>query len=104
MSARLDALRAALAVGEELFARLSVGDTDGDIIRALLVRRRELVASCEDTNFTDEERAVARALVDLDARIIATCGERSRVVASAISRVRQRAPQSAPGRVLTDLA
>ncbi len=104
MSARLDTLRAALAVGEELFARLSVGDTDGEIIRALLVRRRELVASCDDTNFTDEERAVARALVDLDARIIAACGERSRVVASAISRVRQRAPQSAPGRVLTDLA
>lgn len=101
---RTDTLRAALAIGEELVARLSVGDLDGDVIRSLLARRRDLIAACDDTNFTDEERTIARALVELDQRVIALCGERSRVVASALSRVRQRAPQSAPGRVLTDLA
>jgi shikimate kinase len=104
VSERLETLRAALAVGEELFARLSVGDMDSDVIRSLLARRRELIASCDDAEFTDEERALARSLVELDARVIALCGERSRVVATAISRVRQRAPQSAPGRVLSDLA
>jgi hypothetical protein len=101
---RLDALRAALAVGEELLALLGQDDIDGDAIRSLLSRRRDLIASCDPTAFTGEERALARALVELDARIVAACDERSRVVASTLCRVRQRPPISAPGRVLSDLA
>jgi hypothetical protein len=101
---RIDTLRAALAVGEELLEHLSHEDLDGEVIRSLLDRRRELIASCEPTDFTDEERALARELVALDARIVSSCDERSRVVASTLCRVRQRAPISAPGRVLTDLA
>ena len=104
MTQRIDTLRAAVAIGEELFELIARDDIDGDAIRSLLARRRDLIASCSPTGFSDEERVLARALVDLDERIVALCDERSRVVASTLCRVRQRAPISAPGRVLTDLA
>ena len=99
-----DTLRAAIAVGEDLLARLALDDVDGDAIRSLLARRRELIASCAPIDLSAEEHALARALVELDERIVALCGERCRAVASTLARVRQRAPNSAPGRVLTDLA
>jgi hypothetical protein len=101
---RIDTLQAAVQVGHELLALLQADDVDGDAIRSLLSQRRELIASCDPTDFSGEERAIARALVELDDRIVARCEERSRVVASTLCRVRQRATTSAPGRVLTDLA
>jgi hypothetical protein len=104
VKSRADTLRAAAAIGEELFAMLAQEDVDGDVIRSLLSQRRDLVASCDPIAFSDEERALARAIVELDGRIVALCDERSRAVASTLCRVRQRPPISAPGRMLTDLA
>jgi hypothetical protein len=101
---RVDTLRAAVRIGEDLLELLADEDIDGDATRSLLLQRRDLLASCEPDAFSDEERALARAIVDLDARIVALCDERSRVVAATLCRVRQRAPISAPGLVLTDLA
>lgn len=98
-------LRAAVRIGHELCELLVDADIDGDAIRTRLQQRRELIDALDPTPFSDEERALARSLVDLDARVIALCDERSRVVAAALVRVRQRAPiPTTPGRVLTDLA
>jgi len=105
VSGSTDTLRAAIALGEELVGLLSADDTDGDAIGDRLVRRRALLVTLAPrTPTTAEERELARIAVALDERILHLCDERCRVVAAALTRVRQRAPQSAPGRVLTDVA
>jgi hypothetical protein len=102
---RADLLRLAVRLGHELCELLVDSEIDGDAIRARLQQRRELIAALGATAFSEEERALARSIVALDARVIALCDERSRVVAAALVRVRQRAPIPAtPGRLLTDLA
>lgn len=104
-SSRADLLRDAVRIGHELCELLVGNEIDGDAIRRRLHQRREIIASLDGTTFSEEERALARSLVALDARVIALCDERSRVVAAALVRVRQRAPIPAtPGRLLTDFA
>jgi hypothetical protein len=101
---RAQALQAALAVSEQLLAKLHDGELDDLEIRTLLARRREIVSGCADTPLAADERALVQQILELDARIVAACEERRRAIAPALARVRQHAPRSAPGRVLTDLA
>jgi hypothetical protein len=102
---RTDALAAALAIGEELLVRLADGEIeDAAIATQLALRGRLLESLSTAVPPTDEERTLARKIVESDVRLVALVDERRRLVASALARVRQRSASAAPGRVLTDLA